>query len=651
MHGDLVFEEEVFDMVVGSPVSCMTVSSTLPLPEKDFKAVVKDGMVMKVGVDLFNDAMEAQALYMLKRADWKVWLDKICEFCESGNTKVYAENALNELNGAANIHILDVKNMLCSEIDNPEDLAVVSGKLQEVESRTVYMCFASDIIHAGHISIIRKAEKLGRLIIGVLSDEAVSSYKRKPLIPASDRKVVYANISGVYKVVDQNTLSYRDNLLKYKPAIVVHGDDWLEGFQRPIRDEVTEILASYGGRLVEFPYAADLKYQALEAKQGFALEQSIITSKDDYAEFRNWVKDNVRTKLMLVCDDSLKYMEKFGACLAGLRADGVKIVEFSDFQSNPLYESVVKGVELYHAEGCDSLMAVGGGSAMDVAKCIKLYSNLPGDGSNGSWLKADSVSNDIPFIVLPTTAGTGSEATRYAVIYYNDAKQSVTSESIIPETVLMDPHSLLTLPLYQKKSTMMDALCHAIESFWSVNSTAASREFSRDAIRLVIRHMDGYLANKEEDNAGMLRAAHTAGKAINITQTTAGHAMCYKITSLFGVAHGHAAILCDRVLLPWMVQNTDKCIDHRGADYMKDLFVEIAEAMGCVDRNGRGDVDAAAAKLNAIFDSLELPVPAATEEQFAILKSSVNPVRLKNHPIALDAETIDMLYHKILRSE
>ena len=127
--------------------------------------------------------------------------------------------------------------------------------------------------------------------------------------------------------------------------------------------------------------------------------------------------------------------------------------------------------------------------------------------------------------------------------------------------------------------------------------------------------------------------------------------MCYKITSLFGIAHGHAAILCDRVLLPWMIQNTDKCIDHRGADYLKDLFVEIAEAMGCVDRNGRGDVDAAAAKLNAIFDSLELPVPAATEEQFAILKSSVNPVRLKNHPIALDAETIDMLYHKILRSE
>ena len=113
-------------------------------------------MVLKVGVDLFNDAMEAQALYFLKKDDWKTWLGKICEFCESGNTKVYAENALNELNGAANIHILDVENMLCSEIDNPEDLAVVSRNLKEIESRTVYMCFASDIIHAGHIRIIKR---------------------------------------------------------------------------------------------------------------------------------------------------------------------------------------------------------------------------------------------------------------------------------------------------------------------------------------------------------------------------------------------------------------------------------------------------------------------------------------------------------------
>ena len=266
MHGDLVFENEVFDRVVASPVSCMTVSSTLPLPEKDFKARVVDGMIMAVGVDIFNEAMEAQALYHLKKDDWKVWLDKIIEFCESDRRKVYAENALNELKGAANIHALDVENLLCAEIDNPEDLAVVSGKLKAIESRTVYMCFSTDIIHGGHIAIIKKAQKLGRLIIGVLSDEAVASYKRLPLVPATERKKLFENVAGVYKVVDQNTLSYRANLEALKPSIVVHGDDWCVGFQKPIRDEVVSILASYGGKLVEYPYSTDDKYKAIEAR-------------------------------------------------------------------------------------------------------------------------------------------------------------------------------------------------------------------------------------------------------------------------------------------------------------------------------------------------------------------------------------------------
>lgn len=266
MHGDLVFENEVFDRVLSCESSCMTVSSTLPLPEKDFKAQVKDGKVIKVGVDIFNEAMEAQALYKLKKDDWKVWLDKIVEFCETGNTKVYAENALNEMNGAVNIAALDIQNLLCFEIDNQEDLAVVTAKLKEIECRTVYMCFSTDIIHGGHIAIIRKAQKFGKLIIGVLSDEAVVSYKRLPLIPASERKIMFENISGVYKVVDQDTLSYADNLEKYKPSIVVHGDDWCTGFQKPIRDEVVSILASYGGKLVEFPYSSDDKYKDIEVR-------------------------------------------------------------------------------------------------------------------------------------------------------------------------------------------------------------------------------------------------------------------------------------------------------------------------------------------------------------------------------------------------
>ena len=373
------------------------------------------------------------------------------------------------------------------------------------------------------------------------------------------------------------------------------------------------------------------------------MEQRIIEANGQYDALDSWFLENHIKNAMLVCGKSITkqainaYLEKLPSRFK------IKITRFMDFQPNPLYESVVEGVKMLRTESCDAIIAVGGGSAMDVAKCIKLYSNMPGDGGDGAWLKKMIIPNDIPFLAMPTTSGTGSEATRYAVIYYGGVKQSISDYSCIPGTVLMDASVLKTLPEYQKKATMCDALCHAIESFWSVNSTEKSKEYSKAAIHGVLENLDGYLSNTDDGNAGMLQAANMAGKAINITQTTAGHAMCYKITSLFRFAHGHAAILCDRVLFSWMVKNTDKCIDPRGEEYLKKTFDEIGHAMGCKDGA------AGAVKLVEIFKKLELEIPTATIEQYEELKTSVNPVRLKNHPIVLDLETIDKLYHDILK--
>ena len=264
MHGDLVFENQVFEAVVNSPVSCMTVSSTSPLPEKDFKAVIIDGHIRKVGVEYFEHAQAAQPLYKMLKKDWSVWLERIEEFCHADNYKCYAENAFNEVSDKCLIAPLDVKDMLCSEIDTPEDLSVVSIRLREVENRTVYMCFSTEYIHTGHISIIKKAKRLGRLTIGVLSDEAVASFRRFPLMPFEERKALVENIAGVERVVEQKTLSYAENLRTLKPDYVVHGDDWVNGFQKPVRQEVLDTLAEYGGRLVEYPYSDDPKYKELD---------------------------------------------------------------------------------------------------------------------------------------------------------------------------------------------------------------------------------------------------------------------------------------------------------------------------------------------------------------------------------------------------
>ena len=266
MHGDLVFEESVLKDIVFSKNSCMKISSTISLPEKDFKAEVVNGEVKTVTVNMLDTTMyEAQALYKLNKADWELWLSKITEFCENGNTKCYAENALNEITDKCHIKALDVGDRLCTEIDNAEDLKLVMNKLKERENeKTVYLSFSTDIIHSGHLDIIKKAQILGKLIVGVLTDEAVMSYKRFPLLSYVDRKNMIESIKGVDKVFPQDTLSYRKNLEILKPDYVVHGDDWKVGIQQPIRAEVCDVLASYGGKLVEYPYSNEERFSELD---------------------------------------------------------------------------------------------------------------------------------------------------------------------------------------------------------------------------------------------------------------------------------------------------------------------------------------------------------------------------------------------------
>lgn len=371
------------------------------------------------------------------------------------------------------------------------------------------------------------------------------------------------------------------------------------------------------------------------------MEQTILRASADYSCLDKWFTKNKR--VMLVCGNSINKL-KINDYLQGIKQSlGVDVVRFSDFTPNPDYSSVVKGVELFRKNNCDAIIAVGGGSAIDVAKCIKLFSTMDGNGNNGEFLSRNITKNHIPFCVMPTTSGTGSEATHFAVIYYEGLKQSVAHISALPEVIVFDSSVLKTLPLYQKKSTMLDALCHAVESYWCVNSTDESKEYSLKAIRLIVNNLNSYLANNDDGNDNMMKASYLAGKAINITKTTAGHAMCYKITSLFNCAHGHVAGLCDRILFKWMVENTQKCSDKRGVEYLKKTLDELGIALG------GADALSGANKFCELFDSLNLNIPTATQEQIEELKSSVNTDRLSNHPIVLDSETLGELYRKILK--
>lgn len=133
MHGDLVFEDSVLQEVLKSDVSCMTVSSTLDLPEKDFKAMMHNSVIQKVGIEYFEQALAAQPLYKLLKGDWQCWLEQIICFCQNGKTSCYAENALNEVSDQCEILGIDIKNRLCGEIDNEQDLKRIQKQLEEKE--------------------------------------------------------------------------------------------------------------------------------------------------------------------------------------------------------------------------------------------------------------------------------------------------------------------------------------------------------------------------------------------------------------------------------------------------------------------------------------------------------------------------------------
>ncbi len=411
-------------------------------------------------------------------------------------------------------------------------------------------------------------------------------------------------------------------------------------------------------------------------------EQIQIIMDEEDIKLEEYLKSQNIQKLMLICGSSVERL-RIRRCLARIEArTGIKIVRFQNFSPNPDYESIVFGVKMFRREGCEWILAIGGGSAIDVAKCIKLFANMD---LSQDLLQQEIVPNTVGLIAVPTTAGSGSEATRFAVIYKQGEKVSVSHESCIPQAVFFDESVLDSLPLYHRKATFLDALCHAMESAWSVHSTKESRDYSMEAIEILLCVAGPYLQEPVSENAvesvdrqsihrRLLYAANLAGKAINISQTTAGHAMCYQLTKGFGIAHGHAAALCVAELLPHMIANESRCRDPRGSAHLQTVLCSLAKSFGCegeaalchafqellvrmkMDKGCLSDYlhkgCEQGSSVNPPFaidrDTERKNAGRIDSERIEFLKTSVNPERLGNHPVELDEVTIEKIYRDIL---
>ena len=379
--------------------------------------------------------------------------------------------------------------------------------------------------------------------------------------------------------------------------------------------------------------------------------QIVLGKKNLKEELKSFFQEHSFRRIFLVAGSSFSKLP-IGEELQELFSElNIAFYHFSDFRANPRLEEVEEGIKAFSAFRGDSILAVGGGSALDTAKCIKLFTGLSKD---RSYLEQEYRENDIPLLVHPTTAGTGSESTPFAVIYQDGEKCSVEHESIYPKYRIEDARSLRSLPMYQKKVTLLDALSHAMEAIWSKYSNEDSRAYGQKAISLILTNYKAYLSLENENNAkaqgkassaedssrsvleSIAEAANLAGKAIAVTKTTAGHALSYKLGSIYQLPHGLATAMVNRALYPFMCREKNRMTDPENLLFLAKCFSAETEEEG-------------AKRYREILEDLEIiPTLSVKAGDLENLVAAVNPERLSNHPIALREEDIGLLYKEIL---
>ena len=435
----------------------------------------------------------------------------------------------------------------------------------------------------------------------------------KPL-PEKDFKAV---VDG--KQVKKVGINFFDNALYAQPMYKLLKKDWLIWLEEINRfcdrgeigvyaenalNEVSHHIQLHSLDIAgRFCFEVDNKDDLDYARQVYGKKNQVAYS--GHGSFKH-VQSIIATakKPMIVCSTrSKKHLSHPGA------------VYFSDYAPNPRYDDVLAGVELFEKEGCDFLVSIGGGSSIDVAKGINILDS------------AGEIPNLRQFsrcqhLTIPTTAGSGSEATHFAVLYKGKEKLSVTHLDLLPEYVILDASFLETLPEYHKISTMLDALCQSIESLWAKGTTSESQEYAKESIAIIEENMEAYLQGNPESADKMLYGAYLSGKAINISRTTAAHAMSYGLSERFGIAHGHAVALC----LPFVWEHL---LQHK----------ELPEMLG-------RDTHAA---FVARMTHFNLPHNFQCEDSAAQeLAASVNAERLGNHPVLISGDEMVGMYRAVL---
>jgi len=378
------------------------------------------------------------------------------------------------------------------------------------------------------------------------------------------------------------------------------------------------------------------------------MKQKIYTGYNSYKKIYYILKELTPKKIFLVTGKKSYFLSGAKNLLSEF-TNKYNYFRFYDFETNPKLKDLINGINIFNREKCDFVIGVGGGSVMDIAKSISLLATQKGNLEEFIKEKVPLKRREIPSIVIPTTAGTGSESTHFSVIYINKTKHSLAHNSLLPDYIILDPVFTENLPTYITACTSMDALCQAIESFWSTKSTDESRMYSKQAIELIMPNIIKNVNNPDrKSREKMLIASNLAGKAINISKTTAAHSVSYPITSFFNISHGHAVALT----LPYFIEfNNDISLeniqDSRGIKFVKDGMNELFTMLKVKTANEAKD------KLLNIMKEINLETKISKlginrNNIDIIIENGFNPQRMKNNPKIVYKSDLEKLIAIIL---
>ncbi len=402
---------------------------------------------------------------------------------------------------------------------------------------------------------------------------------------------------------------------------------WLEEITAFVEREETKVYAENALNNI----AENLNIKAVNLNGHYISE---IDTPNDYNRVRNeifMIDNNTYSDISVLNKLLKKHNVKRPFAIMGRHLQKTDVEDFIDklnigkyfgVKENPDEESVLDAQKAFENYNADLLISIGGGSAIDTAKAVKYNLTLK-----------DSEKTQLVHIAIPTTAGSGSESTRFSVIIRNGKKNSLAENFLLPEYAILDCTLLYSMSKMQRNISLMDALCHSIESLLSRNATDESRIFARRSISMILENYNAYADNDMAVFDEVFAASNYAGRAINITKTIFGHALSYTLTTDYDIRHGQAVAMCLICGLEY-AENTG---------IFENALEIVKESLLC-EKN-----ETASQKLFAVYCDMGFEkMPHLSAADAKELAKRVDSDRLNNSVINLDYDDLCKIYADVI---